>query len=96
VAHHQSAIKRLRQNERRRLRNSARKTRCKTGIKKVLAAVEQKDVAGAESALREAVKLLDRTSARGIIHPNRAARNKSQLYKKLNMLRSGAAAESDA
>ena len=67
-----SAKKRLRQNAAKQLRNQIAKTRIKTEIKKALA--------GAEN---EAVSNIDRAAAKGIIHKNKAARQKSRLAKRL-------------
>lgn len=71
-----SAIKRLRQNERRRIHNKAARSRLKSALKKVRAASEPGQAA---EAFREAVTLLDRAAARGLIHRNTAARSKSRL-----------------
>ena len=68
-----SAKKRLRQNEKKRLRNTIAKTRIKTELKK---AVESGQGAEAFSAI-------DRAAAKGIIHRNAAARRKSRLAKQL-------------
>ncbi len=90
MAHHKSALKRIRQTERRNERNTARKTRCRTSIKKVLAAVEEKNLEAAEKELRLAMKLLDRIAVRGTIHVNKAARDKSRLSRMVATLRAGA------
>lgn len=64
-----SAKKRLRQDEKKRLRNKAVKTRIKTETKK---AAEGGDLKSAFSAI-------DRAASKGVIHPNAAARRKSRL-----------------
>lgn len=71
-----SAIKRLRQSERRRQRNKAVRSRLRTAIKRVRSATEPEP---ATEAYRDAVKLLDRAANRGLIHKNNAARSKSRL-----------------
>jgi len=86
VAHSLSAKKRIRQNEKRRLRNRARRSALKTRLRAFRDAVSAGDVAGAESRFREACKLLDREADRGLIHRNAAARRKSRLARYLNML----------
>ncbi len=53
MARHISALKRARQNEKRRLRNQGRKTRVKHAVREVRAAVGQKNLAAAETALQE-------------------------------------------
>jgi small subunit ribosomal protein S20 len=71
-----SAKKRLRQNEKRRLRNRARKSFLKT-ISKKIRDVEEKGEA--EELLKRAYKAFDRAASKGVIHRNNAARNKSRL-----------------
>jgi small subunit ribosomal protein S20 len=83
MPHTRGASKRLRQNAKRRLQNRATKKAIKTQVKTVLDAAS-----GSVDALREqfrlAVKKLDKAAAKRIIHPNMAARKKSQLAKVLN------------
>ena len=64
------------------LRNIAAKSAMKTFIKKAKSAIET----GTDSAeaVRLAVKAVDKTAQRGIIHKNQAARRKSRLMKRLN------------
>jgi small subunit ribosomal protein S20 len=71
-----SAEKRARKAQRRYLHNRSQRSRLKTAIKKVLAAT---DAETAVAAYRETAALLDRLATRRIIHPNKAARKKSQL-----------------
>lgn len=82
MANTKSAKKRIRSNERRRLRNQMYKSRVKTMIKKA----EQAIFSGSpsEEALREAVRTLDKAAVKGILHKNNAARRKSRLMKKFN------------
>lgn len=75
---HKSAKKRIRQNERRRLRNVVRRSRIKTSIKKVQNAPDKKT---AEAEFRQATALLDRYSMKHLIHKNKAANLKSKLSK---------------
>ena len=81
MANTKSAQKRIRSNERKRLRNQMYRSRVKTMIRKA----EQLIFAGqpSEEAVREAVSTLDRAAVKGIIHKNNAARRKSRLIKKL-------------
>lgn len=75
---HKSAEKRVRQSERRRLRNKANFSKVKSVIKKVRSSTEKST---AESALKTATKVLDQMAAKGIIHKNKAASQKSKLTK---------------
>ena len=81
-----SAKKRVRVTRVRTLRNKIYRSELKTTIKKFLAAVSAGDKAAAEAAYIAAVKKVDKASARGIIHKNKAARKKSQFTKMLNSL----------
>lgn len=76
MATSKSAKKRVRQNERRHERNRRQRTRLKTAIKRTFAATDADE---ATAAYRETSALLDRFATRRLIHPNRAARKKSQL-----------------
>ena len=79
MPHTKSAKKRLRQNEKRRLRNRSTKSAIKTQIKKVLAAAKGGTAEELRTQLNLAAKKLDKAAAKRIIHPNLAARKKSQL-----------------
>ncbi|NIM68968.1 MAG: 30S ribosomal protein S20 [Xanthomonadales bacterium] len=79
MANSLSARKRARQAEKRRLANASQRSRVRTSIKQVLAAIKAGDKAAAEAAYRAAVPLIDRSVSRGIMHRNKAARHKSRL-----------------
>jgi small subunit ribosomal protein S20 len=92
VANIKSSIKDIKKSRERRLRNQAAKSRMKTFIKKALVAI-QTDANNAMAAVNEALKIIDKTAAKGVIHKNAAARRKSRLMKKLNAaLRGGSTA----
>lgn len=74
-----SAAKRLRQDTIRRERNRSARQAIRTAVRKVRDAAKSADVAVAETELKAAAKLLDRSAARKLIHKNRAARTKSRL-----------------
>lgn len=86
MANSKSAKKRVLINERNRVRNQAVKTRVKTMIKKVLAAVEAKEVEAAKAALTVAFKELDKVVTKGVLKKNTASRKKSRLAVKVNSL----------
>jgi small subunit ribosomal protein S20 len=71
-----SAAKRVRQEERRTAHNRAQRSKLKTSLKKVVQATDATEAAAAQ---KEAAALLDRLATRRLIHPNKAARKKSQL-----------------
>ncbi len=83
MAQHKSAVKRIRQDEKKRLRNKSKKSKLKTETKKFLA-LETKEKA--EPQLRVVVSILDRLATKRIIHPNNAAHKKSQLARSLAKL----------
>jgi len=76
-----SALKRVRQAEKRRMRNRAMKSAIKTIAKKVEAAVTNKDRDEAQRTLREAMKLISKAASKGILHRNTASRKISRLSK---------------
>jgi small subunit ribosomal protein S20 len=74
-----SAKKRLRQNERRRQRNQATKSRIKTLKKKVRSAIESGDQAKTDSTMRECFSALDKATKKNVLHKRKASRDKSRL-----------------
>mgnify|MGYP005843290831 CR=1 FL=1 len=81
-----SQIKRMRQSERRRIRNKSARSEIKTYINRFRKAVEAGDKALAESELKLAVKKLDKAAEKGIIHKNNAANKKSSLMRRFNRI----------
>ena len=86
MAHSKSAKKRVEVAERNRLRNQAVKSRVKTFVKKVLIAIETKEVETAKQALVIAQKELDKAVTKGVLNKNSASRKKSRLATKVNAL----------
>lgn len=80
MANTKSAMKRMRQNERRRARNRTVRSRVRTAIKAAGAALEAKAPTG-EAVVREAIRALDKAVTKGILHRNTAARKKSALMR---------------
>ena len=78
-----SELKRVRQSRKANLINKSYKSKISTAVKNVLNE-NKKDLAGKK--LNEAVKLIDKVASKGIIHKNKAANKKSNLYKHLNSL----------
>lgn len=79
-----SALKRVRQAEKNRLRNRSIKTEIKTVTKKVETAVAGKDREELEKALVEATKVISKAASKGVIHRNTASRKISRLSKLAN------------
>ena len=88
MARHISALKRARQNKKRRLRNQSRKTRVKSVVRDVRQAVTQKDAAAAETALTKAVPIIAQVAGKGTLHWRAAARKISRLTRQVNALKS--------
>jgi small subunit ribosomal protein S20 len=79
MPNHKSAEKRVRQNEKRREINRGNRSRLRTGIKKLRAAMESGDAGSAQTLLPETVSLIDKAVQKGVLHRNAAARYKSRL-----------------
>ena len=80
MANTASAIKRVRSNNRKRIRNKVTRSRTRTDVRAAREAPPEE----AKAATMAAVSALDRAARKGVIHPNNAARRKSRLMKKLN------------
>lgn len=78
----ESAIKRVRTSEKANLQNNAQKSAMRTAIKKFETAVAEGSE-NQEALLHDAVKAIDQAATKGLIHKNKAARDKSRLAKKL-------------
>jgi small subunit ribosomal protein S20 len=83
MPHHKSAAKRVITNEKSRQRNIAARSRVRTALKALHAATSREQ---ALTAYREAVSVLDRTAAKGIIKKETADRRKSRLARIANKL----------
>jgi small subunit ribosomal protein S20 len=90
LANHKSALKRQRQNEKRRTYNKMYRTRARTFVKKARTAISGGEVDAAKEATRLAIQDLDKAARRGVIHRNNAARRKSRLMKQLAALETAA------
>jgi small subunit ribosomal protein S20 len=86
LATHLSAIKRARQNEKRRLRNLQLNSTVKSSIRKVRMAVEGKDVEGAKKALLTVIPLIQKAQSKSVFHKNASARKISRLTRRVNSL----------
>jgi len=86
VANIKSQIKRIRTNEKARLRNKAVKSELKTLVRQFREASASGDSAAAESALKAASRKLDKAVSKGVIHKNQAANRKSAMAKQATSL----------
>lgn len=81
MANHQSAIKRTRSNETKRLRNRYQLKACRASVKKLKHTTDQ---AQRETLLKKVASALDKLAKKNIIHSNKAANSKSKLTKWVN------------
>ncbi|MEA1978159.1 MAG: 30S ribosomal protein S20 [Chloroflexota bacterium] len=86
MANTASAKKRVRQNEKRRMRNRVWLTRARSTVKQARLAIDSKDSETSIAAVNTAISELDRAASKGVIHKRNAARRKSRLMKKLSTL----------
>jgi small subunit ribosomal protein S20 len=83
MANIKSQIKRIRQNETRRERNKAVRSELRTRTKTALSHLQTGDEHAPE-LVRSAIARIDKAAAKGVIHPNQAARRKSRLMRHAN------------
>ena len=86
MANIKSAKKRIKVINTKTQRNKAIKTKVKTYIKKVEAAVAAKDAATAQTALTAAIAEINKATSKGIFHKKTAARKVSRLTKAVNSI----------
>lgn len=83
MANHKSAEKRIRANEKKRVRNRYQHKTTRTATKKLLATTSKSE---AETLLKEVNSLIDKLAKKNIIHWKKAANQKSRLSKHVNKL----------
>lgn len=86
MANIKSAIKRNKQNEKRRLRNRVFRGRARTYVRQARKTIEEGDVQVAREVTLDAIRALDKAAEKGILHKNNAARRKSRLMRSLAAL----------
>ena len=84
MANIKSAKKRILVNRTRAARNKATRSAVKTSIKKVYAAIDQKDKEAANAALSNAVSTISKATSKGVYHKNTTSRKISRLQKAVN------------
>lgn len=83
MANHKSALKRIRSNEAKRLRNRYQHKTTRTFVKKLRSTT---DKAEAQELLKKVIGMLDKLAKKNIIHKNKASNQKSKLTKLVNGL----------
>lgn len=86
MPNHKSAEKRDRQNARRNAVNTASRTKLRTQVKKLRAALSQGKADDAKSLHGQTISEIDKAVQKGILHRNTAARHKSRLTTHVNKL----------
>jgi small subunit ribosomal protein S20 len=86
LANIRSAKKRMRQSERRRLRNAGVRSSVRSAVKSARTALGGASAAEARATVARTLRVLDKAVTKGILHKNAAARRKSRLTRQLNAL----------
>ncbi|SET58710.1 30S ribosomal protein S20 [[Clostridium] polysaccharolyticum] len=86
MANIKSAKKRILVNQTKADRNKAIKSKVKTSIKKVYAAIDAKDAEAAKAALKDATVEIDKAASKGVYHKKNASRKVSRLSVAVNKL----------
>ncbi|MFI3190139.1 MAG: 30S ribosomal protein S20 [Methylococcales bacterium] len=86
MANTAQAKKRAKQAEKSRIRNAGQRSKLRTFVKKVLAAVKSGDKETAQTAYNIVVPIIDSAVNKGIIHKNKASRGKSRLNAKVKAI----------
>jgi small subunit ribosomal protein S20 len=86
MANHASALKRVKQTRKRRLRNRSYKSAITTTVKKIFTAIEEKNADGVKASYKQAIARLDSAVNKGVLHRKTASRKISRLTKKLSQL----------
>ena len=83
MANHKSALKRIRSNDKKRLRNRFQHKTARNAVKKLKELTDRKE---ADVLLKTVISMLDKLSKKNIIHSNKAANLKSKLTKHVSAL----------
>jgi small subunit ribosomal protein S20 len=92
MANHVSALKRVRQTEKRTAVNRSNKSRVRGSLRALREAIQKGDVTAATEQYRATVSALDKSVQKGIIHANTASRYKSRLNARVKAMGTKSAA----
>jgi small subunit ribosomal protein S20 len=84
MPNHKSSEKRVRQSEKRRVINRSNRTKVRTYIKKLRAALDAGKGGDLQTVLPETISVIDKAVQKGVMHKNAAARYKSRLTVRAN------------
>jgi small subunit ribosomal protein S20 len=86
MANTPSAIKRIRQNEKRNTKNQRNASRLKTQVRKLKRALDGNDAASAKDLLKPTISVVDKSVQKGVMKKNTASRIKSRLTRRVRAL----------
>ena len=86
MANHKSALKRAKQSEIKRLRNTGYKTRSKNIVKEVRETATEKDKEKATEKLKKATIIIQKSASKGVFHKKKASRKISRLARQVNQI----------
>jgi small subunit ribosomal protein S20 len=86
VADHSSAIKRSRQNQKRKIRNSILRSKVRTAERKLHEAIENNDAQKLKSNLKAAIAEISRARGKNILHKRTASRKIARLNRKVHLI----------
>jgi len=86
MANHVSALKRVRQTEKRTANNRASRSRLRTALRSLREALAAGDKTAAETQYRATVSIIDKSVQKGVLHGNAASRYKSRLNTRVQAL----------
>ncbi len=86
MANHKSALKRAKQSEVKKLRNTGYKTRSKNIVKEVQEAVTENNKEKAVEKLKKATIIIQKSASKGVFHKKKASRKISRLARQINQI----------
>ena len=86
MAQHKSAKKRIRQNDKRRIRNRHIRTTLRSTLKRFEQNLEEQNAEELKALVNKTVSTIDTAASKGVIHKNKAARHVSRIRRKINSL----------
>ena len=86
MAHHKSAKKRIRQNDKKRIRNRHIRTTLRSALKRFEQTLEKQNAEELKPLVDKTISIVDTAASKGVIHKNKAARHVSQIRRKVNSL----------
>jgi len=86
LAQHKSAKKRIRQNDKKRIRNRHIRTTLRSALKRFEQTLEKQNAEELKALLHKTISIVDTAASKGVIPKNKAARHVSQIRRKINSL----------